>query len=346
MNAMSHGGEAIPLRLRVAARLRNTTPATLWGGLLLSLLFHAAIVAILVWQLRPRDVAGRKSDSFHTIGVVVKSPSKQDAKDTGNSPVDSVERQPFSNKASATANRNEVPKKPPVNIEQPNPGRKVIGPGGLKSPINPDRGDPGIVLPSKIGAPPPKASSAAGNGQAAFFDIDVDGGQRIVYVLDRSFSMKGLPLQFAKQKLVASLNGLSPKQRFQVVFFNEAPHAIVIRRGADPLTSASQSIVQQAKLRISGVNHGGSTNHLLALQAALDKSRKPDVVFFLSDTDSQLAVADLHAIKKMNASGARIHCIEFGRGEDLSGTKNFLKHLAAMNRGKYVYVDVKKLRRR
>lgn len=344
---MSHSGGATAFPL--SDRARHTSAATLWGGLLLSLMFHAGVIVAVLWLRRPLGdgaPANKGEGEFLSVGIV---PKKSNHEKTENESNNADANNPNTKSTAKSAHRTpqpEVPDAPPISLQQPDIGKKVIGPG-TQAPAAVPRGDPGIVLPNRIGPPPSLSAGSRGTGKASFFDVKIEGGKRIVYVLDRSFSMRGLPLLFAKQKLIESLNGLSVEQKFQVIFFNQVPRAVAIHRGAaDPLTPGSKANVMQAKIRIESVNDDGSTKHKLALRAALDKQRSPDVVFFLSDTDSQLETADLQEIKKMNRSGARIHCIEFGQGEDLRRGYNFLKQLAAMNRGKYVYVDVTKLRRR
>eukprot|EP00913_Durusdinium_trenchii_P022839 g21443.t1 len=280
---------------------------------------------------------------FNAVGIVEKSTT---SKQNQNAESETDSNETATNKYSPTAPKNaknsEVPDAPPVNIEQPNMGRSVIGPG-LKSTAVAPRGDPGNVRPSRIGPPPSASAGSRGNGNGSFFDIEIEGGKRIVYLLDRSPSMHDQPLRLAKQKLIASLNGLNLEQRFQVIFFNNRLLPVTIATGSsDPLAPGSKSNVLTAKLKIESVKEAGSTNHKLALRAALEKSRSPDVVFFLTDShgltgrDRTLASADLQEILRLNKSRARIHCIEFGEGADLSRGDNFLKQLAASTRGRYI----------
>ena len=72
-------------------------------------------------------------------------------------------------------------------------------------------------------------------------------------------------------------------------------------------------------------------------------SMSPDVIFFLTDADDpKLTDADLTRLRKGNRAGAVINCIEYGSGAS-QGDNNFLKRLAAQNRGHHAYVDVSRL---
>lgn len=79
---------------------------------------------------------------------------------------------------------------------------------------------------------------------------------------------------------------------------------------------------------------------MLALRPALE--RKPDVIFFLTDADSTLTARELDEIRLLNKAKTRIYCVEFGKGPDLSGSRNFLKRLANQTHGGYKYVAVHK----
>ncbi|GAB4135676.1 MAG: hypothetical protein Tsb009_02210 [Planctomycetaceae bacterium] len=342
---MSQPSGTIPLRTRLAVQMRQASPAAIWGGILLSLVLHASLVAFLLWRMRPLGdgTAGEKgNEQFHAIGIVQKvPPSKQPEKNSqqNHTASNSDVRNRFSSQASQASPQSEVPKKPPIGVGSTKFSKKTPGPG-TKIPTPIPGANPGPVVPGKIGLPPTPGAKRPGDGSTSFFKIR-DKGKRIVYLLDGSGSMFGRPIAEAKNQLIGSLNSLNETQRFQIIFYNDATHPVDVNsRGPDPLAPASLNYIQKAKLKLDSVLGRGGTNHLNALLEALDRKHSPDVIFFLTDANNGLDRADLESIRRANRSGARIHCIQFGKGDDLSQGNNFMKKLAAMNRGRFRYVDI------
>ena len=99
-----------------------------------------------------------------------------------------------------------------------------------------------------------------------------------------------------------------------------------------------------ARQFISGVQPDGGTDHMPALKKAL--RYQPDHLFFLTDADQPiLSARELNEIKTTNNGRTKIHCVEFGKGPEISGD-NFLKKLARDNDGTYRYRDVTRFGRR
>ena len=190
-------------------------------------------------------------------------------------------------------------------------------------------------------ADPGALASAAKRGVTEFFGIRAEA-ESFVYVVDCSGSMQGDgEFAVAKRELLSSLATLTPKQRFQIVFFNDAPRPMTERArkegGFYPATSFNKTLAGQF---VASVSAGGGTGQIAALRAAL--RLEPDAVFFLSDANTPIGAADLAQIRRANRSGARIHCVEFGRGRLLREGR--LAPLAEDNGGGYQYRDVTDLR--
>ncbi|HMC12113.1 MAG TPA: hypothetical protein VKH44_12520 [Pirellulaceae bacterium] len=185
-----------------------------------------------------------------------------------------------------------------------------------------------------------------GKGEATVNVFGVQGtGNRFIYVFDRSLSMSGYggrPLAAAKRELIKSLDSLGSVHQFQIVFYNEEPKVFNTRPGQSPqLVFGSDENKEQAESFVQSITADGGTQHMDALFKALSLS--PDVIFFLTDADDpKLTDADLMRLRKGNRGGAVINCIEYGSGAS-QGDNNFLKRLAAQNRGHHVYVDVSRL---
>jgi len=312
-------------------------------GLIVSVMLHALLVCIMLFSgFRGLGTVGAGEDEadVRDVGIYLKQPSPQSTdqpkpSDANASSTDATPAQSASSPAHVTA----VPDRPPVDIRLPRqtPKRSVIGlsPGGSLTPA-PDLD----ALIRAAGRLPATRPAQRGAGETSFFNIR-DKGQSFAYVLDASGSMYGAPLRAAKAELRASLHGLSTKQRFQVIFYNEVVHEMTLPRQPNKTTYPATSINKnRAGAYIDGIVADGGTDHLPALKRALAQS--PEVLFFLTDADSRLSAADLNDIRRQyNKGRTRIHCIEFGKGPRLQNAPdNFLQKLARQNRGKYRYRDV------
>ncbi|MEM1062947.1 MAG: hypothetical protein AAGJ97_11535, partial [Planctomycetota bacterium] len=207
---------------------------------------------------------------------------------------------------------------------------------------------PTPVTDAATGGPPADARVVDDGGEVAepdplppghtlFFGI-ADGGKQFVYVLDCSGSMAGI-LAAAKAELRASLAQLDASQKFQVVFYNDSVRTLTLpgRRPSETIPATELNRTLAGRL-IDPVDIAGGTDRRLAFEQAL--AFRPDVVFFLSDTDDPLRAADLEDIRLWNRSAARIHTVEFGLGAD-TGQDNFLKKIARRHGGTHRYYDVR-----
>lgn len=194
------------------------------------------------------------------------------------------------------------------------------------------------------GTGPGGPGDGEGLGQTTFFDVEAKG-TRFVYVLDRSGSMFDHgAIRVAKEELVASLAALEQTQQFHVLFYNQGLLELSgnsDRPGMQWATDINRTLARQF---ISSVQPDGGTDHLPALKKAL--RYQPEHLFFLTDADQPiLSARELHEIKSANNGRTQIHCIEFGKGPEISAD-NFLKKLARENGGTHRYRDVTRFGRR
>ncbi|HLQ46599.1 MAG TPA: hypothetical protein VK137_17780 [Planctomycetaceae bacterium] len=219
-------------------------------------------------------------------------------------------------------------------------GLPLLGPGPAASLRTPSNASELIKPSGKRGG----GDESPGLGETAFFDIAAKGN-RFVYVLDRSGSMYDHnAIRVAKEELVASLSALEQTQQFQVIFYNTS--FIELRHTDDrpQMQWATEINRTLARQFISGVQPDGGTDHLPPLRKAL--RYQPEHLFFLTDADQpQLSARELAEIKTLNGGRTKIHCVEFGKGPEISAD-NFLKKLARENGGTYRYRDVTRFGRR
>lgn len=192
----------------------------------------------------------------------------------------------------------------------------------------------------KSAGPPSDASKTT----ATLFGVS-GTGSRFVYVFDRSDSMNGYggtPLRQAKRELIRSLNTLSERQQFQIIFYNDKPTPF--RLGGLPLQMirAEPGYLNQAESYVRSIAAFGGTSHEDALKMAIRMG--PDVIFFLTDARiPRLSSKQLREIRtRAENAGTTIHAIEFG-GVAAVPANSFLRELAEMNRGEYRYVDVRRM---
>jgi hypothetical protein len=185
------------------------------------------------------------------------------------------------------------------------------------------------------------SSVGEGSGPEAttmFFGVS-GSGRRFVYVLDRSDSMEGTPLNAAKSEMVRSLQALGPTHSFQVVIYNNRSKFFQPQGQSFWMLPAEESMLRRAERFIRATTALGGTEHYDAVKMAL--KLEPDVIFFLTDARiprlrrSQLKEIHVRCLR----SGTTIHAIEFGR--DLSAPEDsFLRELAGENNGEYRYINV------
>ncbi len=158
----------------------------------------------------------------------------------------------------------------------------------------------------------------------------------VVFVLDRSGSMKGEKIKQAKAALKFLIERVRTGDRFNIVTYSNAVQ--VFESG---MTNGSQDILSNALRFIEGVNADGGTNIQAALKVSLsllaDSKRLTQIVFLtdglptVGERDHRKLCAE---VEKQNVAGTRI--IAFGVGFDVNAT--FLDRLAVQNSGMSEYV--------
>ena len=135
-------------------------------------------------------------------------------------------------------------------------------------------------------------------GRTSVFGLAGEGS-KFVYVFDRSTSMTSVlqvvedyrvineitPLGAAKQELLRSFEHLTKSDRFQIVFYNESPLLFGKRSEPKWLMPASPERKDEARGFIYQMTGAGGTNHVKALERAIDLS--PDVIFLITDGEAK-----------------------------------------------------------
>jgi len=159
-------------------------------------------------------------------------------------------------------------------------------------------------------------------------------GSRFVYVLDKSGSMAGRRLEYAKTELVRSLSSIDPEHSFYVIFYDS--HAAPIP--AEDYLRANDANRGLCAEWLGSITAGGKTRPVRAMVLALQK--EPDAVFLLSDglfdEDSVRTIRLLNGERESSGGGrARINTISF---LSKKGARR-LREIALGNEGQWLAVE-------
>jgi len=157
----------------------------------------------------------------------------------------------------------------------------------------------------------------------------------VVFVIDRSGSMRGEKIEQAREALSYCIGGLNEDDRFRIVTF-----AGDVRAYQPDLTRATKRHVRGALDFVDQIRARGGTDINGALLTALDvpASRRPQFVIFLTDGEPTVGETDIYTIidnvGDRNKNGVRLFV--FGVGYDVN--TRLLDRLSADNRGTVEYV--------
>ena len=328
-----------------ADRFPERTGGGLLPGWAVSVLLHAGLLAFAATHLKDcgGSGTGEADGGFRDVGIVLRSgdgdadspnparaPSVDEPRDEPD-PLSTADAVPVETPPTDTAADTATPADLPP----------VLGPGSATGSTA--AAPPATALDAGPRADAGRPGGAARPGVTDFFGIR-DEADSFVYLLDRSGSMdNGGELAVAKRELLDSLASLTPKQRFQVVFYNDESEAMNYRSRMDGgfywALDLNRTLAAQF---VEGVSADGGTDPLPALRKAL--ALEPDVIYFLTDAgDTKFYAGDFAKLDRANTAGTRVHCVEFGKTRRQS--ESSLERLAERTGGSYRFRDVRKFRR-
>lgn len=203
-----------------------------------------------------------------------------------------------------------------------------------------------FVLRYRVAGERPRATMLTSEGDGFFSlvvdppDLDVDGlvGKReIVFVVDVSGSMAGVPITLCKRAMELALGKIRPVDTFNVITFAGATQKLF--RSSRP---ANDENIQRATAFIDAMRAGGGTMMLDAVEEALS----PDVeagrdryVFFLTDgmvgVDDQILASTRTFVAAMEKKGRRARVFGFGVGS--SPNRSLIEGMSREGKGVPVY---------
>ncbi|GFO12331.1 inter-alpha-trypsin inhibitor heavy chain h3 [Plakobranchus ocellatus] len=156
----------------------------------------------------------------------------------------------------------------------------------------------------------------------------------IIFVLDKSGSMKGDKITQLKAAMDIILADILPQDRINIIDFSYGAS-----RWKSSLVKAEQNQKQQAQSYVNSIAAVGGTNINDALLAALSdltgqgNKERVSMIFFLTDGEPTEGEQDPDAITQnvanANDGTVSIYCLGFGKGADFA----LLKTLCAQNDG-------------
>ncbi len=181
------------------------------------------------------------------------------------------------------------------------------------------------------------------NGRNGFFTLLLQPPDRVktdevtpkelVFVLDTSGSMSGFPLDKAKETMRLAIDGLNPRDTFNLITFAGDTHILF----PEPVPATSSN-VRKAQAFLSSRRGGGGTEMIRAIRAALDPSDSQEhlrIVCFMTDGYIGNDMAIVGEIQKH--PNARVFA--FGIGSRVN--RFLLDKMAEHGRGEVEYVGLK-----
>ena len=180
------------------------------------------------------------------------------------------------------------------------------------------------------------------NGKEGFFTLLLQPPDRVkmdevtpkelVFVLDTSGSMSGFPIEKAKETMRLAIDGLNPRDTFNLITFAGNTHILF----PEPVP-ATASNVRKAQHFLESRRSGGGTELMKAIRAALDPSDSQEhlrIVCFMTDGYIGNDMAIVGEIKKH--ANARVFA--FGVGNSVN--RFLLDKMAEHGRGEVEYVGL------
>jgi hypothetical protein len=190
------------------------------------------------------------------------------------------------------------------------------------------------------------SGARGGTGSALFFGTQTKG-DRFVFVVDNSSSMKGGRLEMALTELVKTVEGLTPRQSFYVIFVSDQPYPMFYPQTEPALMAATPQ--NKNRLRewlpkaILASGHNREMIKAMDMAAALG----PQAVYLLWDGDlkySDNVRLDVMSHLTQTPWNFVVHTVGLGI-TSLDGEQN-LTVIAQAHHGQYRRVEVPKLRSR
>ncbi len=170
-------------------------------------------------------------------------------------------------------------------------------------------------------------TSQGPGSSASFFGLEARG-KDFVYVVDYSGSMQGQKIKAAKQELIRSIDELTSRCKFYIIFYNKD----YITMPAETMLRANQTNKQTMFRWVEQLTPGGGTDPRQAVKHAI--SLNPDAIYLLSDgIFERQACDDIDRANRMKR--IPIHTIAYYSKDG----RTLLKRISADSNGRFEYIS-------
>jgi len=187
-----------------------------------------------------------------------------------------------------------------------------------------------LTTPPPTPRAPPPAPPTNDGGKACFYG-DVANAKRVVFVVDKSNSMRIEKFDAAAAELMHSVNYLTERQQFYVIFFSDEMHPMFGPEAPAELIPASPANRDRLQRYSGELSFRLGTRARTSMERAL--ALKPDVIYLLGDGAFTDDTADFLLGLKDNP--VPICTVAFKSGE--RGAR-VMKQIAEMHHGRFMYV--------
>jgi len=242
--------------------------------------------------------------------------------------------------------------KPTPRLKADPVARRTVSPLRDKTPVqllSQPQSDATLVgvLGASGDANPFEAAISGGGELRAQFLGSGGNARRIAFVIDASGSLIDT-LPFVIRELKRSINQLSPRQQFTVIFYQGDDVIEVEPEGIDTKRATAkmkQDVINQLAEDKYLVSPKGSSNPVRALRTAFEY--QPQLVFLLSDAITGQGQYEmdqprlLKEIDNVNRMGTKINTIQFLYPDPLleAGLRGTMELIAEQSGGVYKYVS-------
>ncbi len=209
------------------------------------------------------------------------------------------------------------------------------------------------ALPSELGTLMAGAGSPGGGkpggppGEAIFFGAR-SKGDRFVFVVDNSSSMKGGRLEVAITELLNTVNGLTPRQSFYVIFVSDQTYPMFFPDRSPDLVPATPPNKQRLTQWLPRAILASGNNRELIKAMDMAAALQPHAVFLLWDGDmkysDKVRLEVMTHLTRPNVWNFTIHTL--GMGVTSLDAEQNLTTIAQAHGGTFRRVDVPVVRGR
>jgi len=230
---------------------------------------------------------------------------------------------------------------PVDNIGTALPGNGGLGEDGNKPPSGLGKGN------QRGGGGGNGTRGSGGGPSSALFFGTKTKGNRFVFVIDNSSSMKGGRLEMALAELVKTVEGLSPKQSFYVIFVSDQPYPMFYPTPERELLPATPANKKQLIEWLPKAILASGKNRELIKAMDMAASLRPQAVYLLWDGDlrysDNVRMDVMSHLTAPNLWNFTVHTV--GMGITSLDSEQNLTAIAQAHGGLYRRVEVPTLRK-